>query len=176
MWVSSQVNRVSILFIMPHSEVIQCSQDQWDIYKLDPLYSCLVRSHPHPAQITRVTNIKTVPQNPQRKRRASTPSSERSASTPPRKKLRNDLDEDVEDDVSGENMGTPDEMIVDPQPYLKETGGFQSTSMPEGHCAENQSFERIANLGQASKVETSESLPVDAKDTKKRKRMLIHKA
>ncbi|KIL61959.1 hypothetical protein M378DRAFT_166285 [Amanita muscaria Koide BX008] len=39
-------------------DMIECSQDQWDIYKLDPLYECRVRNPPYIAQITRATETK----------------------------------------------------------------------------------------------------------------------
>jgi hypothetical protein len=142
--------------------MIQCSQDQWDIYKLDPLYTCLVRSHPHITQITRVTNVQTAPQNPHRKRRASTPSP-----GPSWKKLRNDQDEDA----SAENKSVIDEMIVDPLPHSNTMDGFHGTSMPKGHRSERQSSE--GGAGQAHNAEASEDLPAD---TTKRKRMLIRKA
>lgn len=163
MWVRSQLNHVSILSIIPNSEIIQCSQDQWDIYKLDPLYTCLVRSHPHITQITRVTNVKTAPQNSHRKRRASTPLPGSS-----RKKLHSGPDEHVVD-ASGENESPIDEMIVDPLPHSNTMDGFHGTSMPEGHHPEKQSSESQAQ-------EASETLPADTRDTKKRKRMLIHYA
>ena len=150
MWVRSQLNHVSILSIILHSDMIQCSQDQWDIYKLDPLYTCLVRSHPHITQITRVTNVETTPQNSHRKRRASTLSP-----GPSRKKLRNDPDE-VAVDSSDENKSAIDEMIVDPLPHYT-MDGFHGTSMPKGHRTERQSSELT-------------------RDTTKRERVLIHKA
>ena len=35
------------------SQYVECSQDQWDIYKLDPAYECTVRPHPELTTITR---------------------------------------------------------------------------------------------------------------------------
>lgn len=157
---------MSILSIVLHSDMIQCSQDQWDIYKLDPLYTCLVRSHPHITQVTRITSDQTAPQSSHRKRRASTPSP-----GPSRKKLRNVQNEDAVD-ASAENKSVIEEMIVDPLPYWNMDG----MSMPTGHHSERQSSEGGANLGQAHNAETSECLPADIRDTTKRKRMLIRKA
>lgn len=34
------------------------TQDQWDLYKLDPEYDCVVRAHPNLTTITRVTSNK----------------------------------------------------------------------------------------------------------------------
>lgn len=39
-----------------NSELIECSQDQWDIYKLDPVYDCYVRKVPETTVITRNTS------------------------------------------------------------------------------------------------------------------------
>ncbi|KIL66189.1 hypothetical protein M378DRAFT_75405 [Amanita muscaria Koide BX008] len=53
-------------------DMIECSQDQWDIYKLDSLYECRVRIPPNLGQITRATDTKTAAEALERKRPAST--------------------------------------------------------------------------------------------------------
>ncbi|KXN84405.1 hypothetical protein AN958_12664 [Leucoagaricus sp. SymC.cos] len=42
-------------------ELIEMTQDQWDIYKLDPLYNCVVHGHP---QVTTIWNAKPLPSVP----------------------------------------------------------------------------------------------------------------
>ncbi len=151
--------------------MIQCSQDQWDVYKLDPLYACFVRTHPQPTQITRVTQAESAPQNSQRKRRAST-SPERSAPPPSRRKLHSDPDEDL-DDATDENMSTIDEMIVDPLPRSDTKLGFRQTSMPR---EQRENSRRAAPLGREFFSHTAEPsndfLPLDTRVVRKRKRML----
>ncbi|KAL0945962.1 hypothetical protein HGRIS_012240 [Hohenbuehelia grisea] len=38
-------------------ELLECSQEQWDIYKLDPAYNCYVRAVPNLTLITKATSI-----------------------------------------------------------------------------------------------------------------------
>ncbi|KAK2463277.1 hypothetical protein APHAL10511_004932 [Amanita phalloides] len=98
-------------------EVIQCSQDQWDIYKLDPLYVCSVRTQ-HLTQITRITNAKTIPQNFHRKRRA-TLSPERTTPVPSRKKLCKRPDRDLS--AVDADLTVIDDMSIDPPPQPNST-------------------------------------------------------
>ncbi len=61
------------------SDLVICSQEQWDIYKLDTLYDCYVPPHPNIPMISRLgpppaESISTRP----RKRRARSPVSENS--------------------------------------------------------------------------------------------------
>lgn len=151
--------------------MIQCSQDQWDVYKLDPLYACFVRSHPQPTQIIRVTQAESAPQNLQRKRRASTPSPERSAPAPSRRKLHSDPDEDP-DDVTDESMS---EMIVDPLPHSNAKPGFRKTSMHKEQRENSRQRTPSGREFSSCTAETSNDfLPADARVVRKRKRMLIY--
>jgi hypothetical protein len=70
-------------------ELVECSQDQWDIYKLDPLYECRVRSHPKLTVISKVTPMpKSNGTPPGPKRRVSSPTPEPALPPPnPRKKV-----------------------------------------------------------------------------------------
>jgi hypothetical protein len=54
MWVSGASWRhVIILMRKLHRETVECSQDQWDIYKLDSQYQCFVRMPPDLSFISR---------------------------------------------------------------------------------------------------------------------------
>ncbi|TFK44702.1 hypothetical protein BDQ12DRAFT_717858 [Crucibulum laeve] len=92
-------------------EPIECTQDQWDLYKLDPSYDCYVQPAPALSTITRAAP-KPKPNPPlfSRKRQSHplSPSPERDFLSPPRKKphtLESGSEEDEEDEV--------EEMIVD---------------------------------------------------------------
>ena len=55
MWV--RMGFLSVLFWLKriiYREPIDCTQDQWDIYKLDPEYDCLIQSSPRLSVITKV--------------------------------------------------------------------------------------------------------------------------
>lgn len=72
-------------------ELVECSQDQWDIYKLDPLYECRVRSYPNLTVISKIgpkpqTNNRT-PVGPKRRVSSESPTPEPVLPPPnPRKK------------------------------------------------------------------------------------------
>ncbi|KAF8629663.1 hypothetical protein AX17_005602 [Amanita inopinata Kibby_2008] len=104
-------------------EVIQCSQEQWDIYKLDPLYDCYVRTHPNIALISRITTPKTTSERLSQKRRASTPLSDMSTPAPSqRKKVFRATDREAtreDSDISREDQGEVEEMVVDDQPSYR---------------------------------------------------------
>jgi hypothetical protein len=55
------------------SELVECSLDQWDIYKLDPDYQCYVRMTPNRTVISHVSTIQ-VQQQPSRSTEPSSPS------------------------------------------------------------------------------------------------------
>ena len=152
--------------------MIQCSQDQWDIYKLDPLYECLVRVHPHLSRITRKTDIRAAPQNVQRKRRASSLSPAGSKPAPSRKKrLYNDsasattkVDGNIEEESSVE------EMVVDPLPQANNTTeGLHETSI---HSSRRDGTGRRQGIFPSDGF--LNSIPED--DAKKRKSMSIANA
>ncbi|KAF9820397.1 hypothetical protein IEO21_01406 [Rhodonia placenta] len=92
-------------------QLIYCSQDQWDIYKLDPEYDCLVRALPSLTAITRKKGKGRVnsPSNvasespsppPYSKRRPPTPDSNERPSAEPRKRYRTYIS--VSDSSSGD--------------------------------------------------------------------------
>ena len=56
-------------------ELIECSQDQWDIYKLDPEYDCYVQASPEMTIVTRKERPPTTSQNPSSSQSASSSSS-----------------------------------------------------------------------------------------------------
>lgn len=97
-------------------ELVECSQDQWDIYKLDPLYDCRVRSHPKLTVISKVTPMPKsngTPLGP--KRRVSSPIPEPILPlTNPRKKVHRSTVESrgVESDEESE----VEDMIIDGGP------------------------------------------------------------
>ncbi|RDX44264.1 hypothetical protein OH76DRAFT_1487217 [Lentinus brumalis] len=77
-------------FVMICGDLVICSQEQWDIHKLDPLYDCYVPAHPNIPMITRygpapAESISTVGR---RKRRARSPVSEADSPPKPARKYR----------------------------------------------------------------------------------------
>ncbi|KAF8893331.1 hypothetical protein BD779DRAFT_1467705 [Infundibulicybe gibba] len=96
-------------------ELVEVSQDQWDIYKLDPHYDCCVRT---PDNLTVISHAlpkpKLASESPSGKRRIFSPSPERVMPRPnPRKK------DEEEDDEEGE----VEEMIVDGQRPRQRSAG-----------------------------------------------------
>ncbi|KAJ7647326.1 hypothetical protein FB45DRAFT_998488 [Roridomyces roridus] len=79
---------------------VECSQDQFSIYCLDPAYDCLVRAPPQLTAITKAESIPRVPKQPLGKHRMS--SAEPCPEMPPSKKA---VSVDEEEEVA--------EMIVD---------------------------------------------------------------
>ncbi|KAF8210284.1 hypothetical protein K438DRAFT_1570472 [Mycena galopus ATCC 62051] len=77
-------------------ELFEFSQDQWDIYKLDPAYECLVRAPPELTVITRAVPRPREAKQPLGKHRMS--SAEPCPEMPPSKAFRPDLDDDSEED------------------------------------------------------------------------------
>ena len=80
-----------------HSQLCECSQEQWDIYKLDPRYECCVKAFPALSVINLKPSVPatTLPFRHANKRRTISPSStpklqpESLRSTP----LQSDIDE-----------------------------------------------------------------------------------
>lgn len=105
---------------MIQSQLVQCSQDQWDIYKLDPMYECTVRSQPEISTITRrdARDTSAVPEAVSsdahsQKRRVD---GESEPSLPPTKKRRSVQVEEVEsdaEDTDSEEEDAVEEMIID---------------------------------------------------------------
>jgi hypothetical protein len=60
----------------------ECSQDQWDLYKLDPAYECLVHTFPNLSTISKVKSKAPGSPNISGKRSLLTPSPERDPSSP----------------------------------------------------------------------------------------------
>ena len=89
----------------------ECSQDQWDIYKLDPLYDCHVRAYPN---LTVISPSLPKPLAPKvgNKRFATPPSPDTSTLSPsPRKRAHIESESS-----SGEEQEEVEEMIVDDRP------------------------------------------------------------
>lgn len=82
------------------SQHVECSQDQWDIYKLDPLYECRVCAPPTLSVITRVTVKSEKLFDANAKRPADYESSQESQDSPihPQKKIHLDLEDLSEQD------------------------------------------------------------------------------
>ena len=101
----------------PKSELVECSLDQRDIYKLDPEYDCYVRQTPDVTVIIRVPPkpkaAKLGPDQHFTKRRMSTVSPEKT--TPPsnsRKRVHTKTFESSSDEDEQEEV---EEMIIDDQ-------------------------------------------------------------
>lgn len=87
-------------------ELVEMTQDQWDIYKLDPFYECFV---PGPSEITNIQPVSSKPPplspQPLRKRELLSPSPPPERSMPPpapprrRNWVQNESDSDDEDEV-----------------------------------------------------------------------------
>jgi hypothetical protein len=106
------------------SEIIECSKDQWDIYKLDPLYICHVRTRPHLAYITRATDSKATSEVLQRKRPASPPLYGRSAQ---RKKMNGLFPTHSNDEDTGSSGEDMDVEVILEHP-LPTNGGSHTLS------------------------------------------------
>ncbi|KAJ7703189.1 hypothetical protein B0H17DRAFT_1042133 [Mycena rosella] len=74
---------------------IECSQDQWDIYKLDPVYDCHVRAAPDITVITMAAPKPRAPKQPLGKHRMS--SAEPCPDMPPTKSFRREEEDEVAD-------------------------------------------------------------------------------
>lgn len=95
-------------------QLVNCTQEQWDIYKLDPFYECLVRAPPSLSTITRT--------RPQPREKGPASGEKRHSSPVPapisdqRKKahiLQSDSSSDEEQSVEDEEEDEVIEMIVD---------------------------------------------------------------
>ena len=97
--------------------LVECSQDQWDIYKLDPLYDCRVRSYPNLTVVSKVTpKLKTKnggPVGPKR-RASSTPEPILPPPNPRKKVYANAVEVHAESDEETE----VEQMIVDVGPSV----------------------------------------------------------
>jgi hypothetical protein len=97
-----------------NSEFVECSQDQWDIYKLDPEYECYVRNPPNVTLINRAPpKPKPDPEEHFTKRRMSTSSPERAVSPEnSRRKVRTKIFESSSDE---DEQNEVEEMVIDDQ-------------------------------------------------------------
>ncbi|KAG5642222.1 hypothetical protein DXG03_003391 [Asterophora parasitica] len=91
----------------------ECSQEQWDIYKLDPAYDCLVKAAPHVPVITQITDRPQAAPTPVafgQKRRVASPvaGSPAESSKPKKKRPAVQVQSESEDDES-----EVEEMIID---------------------------------------------------------------
>lgn len=100
------------------SKVVYLSQDQWDIYKLDPCYDCFVKPSPGLITITRIISTqRPLSASPLGKRRMASSSPERPMPPPnPRKKVNTtkilyDGFSSSEDDDNEEDK--VEEMVID---------------------------------------------------------------
>jgi type IV secretory pathway VirB10-like protein len=94
-------------------QLVECSQDQWDIYKLDPLYECRVRSYPKLAVISKISpKPKMNNGTPQGPKRRVSPTPEPVLPPPnPRKKVNKIVVEEQSDEES-----EVEAMIIDDGP------------------------------------------------------------
>lgn len=108
-------------------EFFLCSEDQWDIYKLDPAYECFVPAAPdHPTvmrkepsfdhmSINQPTRGSTLHTN-SKKRRAFSPSGEEEPATVPKKfrTVRDERGTEIEEEItSSDEEGEVEEIVVD---------------------------------------------------------------
>ncbi|KAI0081230.1 hypothetical protein K474DRAFT_1613772 [Panus rudis PR-1116 ss-1] len=100
-------------------QYVNCSQEQWDIYKLDPAYECIVHRPPKLTTIIRKTNdthpnsVHGSQATEDSKRRLSSPSAEpEEIPTSSRKKPRT-VHVEVISDTDSEDEGEVEDMIVD---------------------------------------------------------------
>lgn len=124
-----------------------CSQDQWDIYKLDPYYDCLVRKSPAITTIRRTTPGVHLPSDePTPLGKRTFTSREPSMSEPANKRLHLDVtmesireslteDEDGDDEQEDDDEEDEDlvaEMVTDDRPQPRNhRPGPPPTSAPE---------------------------------------------
>ncbi|GLB37062.1 putative zinc finger, C3HC4 type (RING finger) [Lyophyllum shimeji] len=120
----------------------ECSQEQWDIYKLDPLYDCLVRAPPNVPSITPVTEYpQTVPPPPFGKRVPS-PTGEAYAPFSQAKKRRVEVQTESEDEKS-----EVEDMIIDDEvsrPKLARTNGRMKKYVEKLVTDKKERLERMA--------------------------------
>lgn len=94
---------------------MECSQDQWDIYKLDPLYECYVKSFPNLTVISRLV-AKAPPSSPMGpKRRTNASSPDRTGSSPKYRKT-NHREFEYATPEDSEEESEVEEMIIDDGP------------------------------------------------------------
>ncbi|KAJ7096313.1 hypothetical protein C8R44DRAFT_644127 [Mycena epipterygia] len=87
-------------------QAVECSQDQWDIYKLDPAYDCHVRAPPEVTVITLAAPKPKAPKQPLGKHRMS--SAEPCPDMPPAKVFHLEEDEVAEMIVDDDDEGLPE--------------------------------------------------------------------
>ncbi|KAF9012323.1 hypothetical protein BDQ17DRAFT_1537204 [Cyathus striatus] len=99
-------------------QIVECTQDQWDIYKLDPLYECSVRMPPLLSTISRITTRPhAAHSSPAGKRRITSVSPDPDVNTPPQSRKQRMNSEEVnledEDEDEDEEEDEVEDMIID---------------------------------------------------------------
>ncbi|KAI0092947.1 hypothetical protein BDY19DRAFT_398310 [Irpex rosettiformis] len=98
-------------------QLVECSQDQWDIYKLDPEYECFVRPEPELTTITRRESKETsdstenVPSNTIHQKRYV--DNEYEGTVPQAKRKRTVIVVEESEDADSEDEDAVEEMIID---------------------------------------------------------------
>ncbi|KAJ7497305.1 hypothetical protein FB451DRAFT_1335525 [Mycena latifolia] len=101
---------------------VECSQDQWDIYKLDPAYDCHVRALPEITVITMAAPKPRVPKQPLGKHRMS--SAEPCPEMPPAKALHLEEEDEVADMIIDDEVSSLFDSLRthdDPEYYARPT-------------------------------------------------------
>ncbi|ESK97057.1 hypothetical protein Moror_6278 [Moniliophthora roreri MCA 2997] len=143
-------------------ELFQCSQEQWDIYKLDPKYQCTVRPPPLLTSITLVQQPQ-VDENPQTN--GKRPSSSLENPMPPlnrRKKLHNESSQTLKftlslsDDELAEESEV-EEMIVDDGAPKRSRSAVPERSKKLEQMRQNREARREKAARRAEKLAQKES-------------------
>lgn len=96
------------------SQLVEITQDQWDIYKLDPLYNCLVKE---PPSLTIISSVSQRPRaSPSRQRRVLSLSPESETYTPFNGRSWSHVL-----DVGSSSEGEVEDMVVDDQIRTQKT-------------------------------------------------------
>jgi hypothetical protein len=103
------------------SDLVECSQEQWDIYKLDPEYDCSVRVPPRLSVISRVVSTpKPDTYSPQSF--AKRPSPEKDSSPKKKPQTRRVSIDDSSDEEEEEDEDEVEDMVVDELPRFRRPG------------------------------------------------------
>ncbi|PFH51481.1 hypothetical protein AMATHDRAFT_80212 [Amanita thiersii Skay4041] len=124
-------------------EIYNCTQDQWDIHKLDPQYDCCVWNSPQLSTIRRSTFPRSTVDSASKKRPADTQSPERSSSHMSKRRKRAFIHSKISeydcDSIEQEEVEVV-EMIIDNQPPLVADPYLYKgeTHVPERAAGRNQ--------------------------------------
>ncbi|KAJ6593910.1 hypothetical protein B0H19DRAFT_977069 [Mycena capillaripes] len=131
-------------------QLVEFSQDQWDIYKLDPAYDCLVRAPPEVAVITMAALKPAGSKQPLGKHRMS--STEPCPEMPPAKNLH--LDEDSsEEEVA--------DMVVDDGTLRRSSGPSGRAKKFREEIEKNRKERRERGARRSKKLATREDIFFD---------------